>query len=245
MRCGPVRFPGVIILAVGLSGCAGVWVSSRPVYPESWPALEASRNCPDLTGTYRLVSDEAAPLVYPPGGHPREMVMFITYGDPEPVPALGRRVLAWHLAGAFEDADPEVWGPLAVDAPPLDSAPAGPEDGPARGWVEIRGPEGDTLAVRAGRDGTPFLEMELREESPGLWTYKSHVYQCEGGGVAIIGSFPPPPVENPHGASAAIGAQFTFYRAVDGSLVALEAAHTGVRDGNMVFKKWWRWRRLE
>jgi len=245
MRCGPVRFLSVLIVAVGLPGCAGVWVSSRPVYPADWPAMEISQACPDLSGRYRMVSDEAAPLVYPPGGHPRQMIMFVSYGDPEPVPTLGRRVLAWHLAGAFQDRDVELWNSLATNASPLDSNPVAAAEDAAAGWVEIRGPDGDTLAVRAGRDDAPFLEIELREESKGLWTYKSHVFQCEAGGVAIVGSFPPPPVENPYGSSAAIGAQFTFYRTIDGSLVALEEAHTGVGGGNMVFKKWWRWRRLE
>jgi len=246
MRCGPVRFVSVLIVAVVLPGCAGVWVSSRPAYPDSWPALETSQACPDLAGTYRLVSDEAAPLVYPPGGHPRQMIMFVSFGEPEPVPTLGRRVLAWHLAGVFQDRDGELWSALAAQAPPLDSDPAGTDEGATPGWVEIRSAAGDVLEVRAGRSDETFMEVKLRRESQGFWTAKSHVYQCEAGGLAIIGSFPPPPVENPHGyPSAAIGAEFTFYPAADGSLVALEEAYTGVTGGNMVFKKWWRWRRLE
>lgn len=245
MRCGPVRIMGVLIVAVGLPGCAGVWVSSRPVYPGSWPALETSQACPDLAGKYRLVSDEAAPLVYPPRGHPRQMIMFVSFGEPEPVPTLGRRVLAWHLAGAFQDRDVELWSALATNAPPQGSDPAAADEGETAGWVQIGGVAGEALEVRAGRNGDAFIEVALSKESQGLWTYKSHVYQCEEGGVAIVGSFPPPPVENPYGSSAAIGAQFTFYRAVDGSLVALEEAHTGVGGGNMLFKKWWRWRRLE
>jgi len=78
-----------------------------------------------------------------------------------------------------------------------------------------------------------------------LWNYKSHVYECEKDGIAVVSSFPPPPEEKPTQQKGAIGAKFTFFRATDGSFIALEEAYTDVAQGNMVFSKWWRWRRIE
>ena len=110
-----------LILATCLSGCAGTWVSGRPIYPDSWPAMVTEPGCPDISGKYRALSDEAAPLVYPPGRHPREMFFFVTYGKPEPVPLLGRRILPWHLAGAFKGRDQEVWHALTQYAATIEA----------------------------------------------------------------------------------------------------------------------------
>ena len=240
----------VLIPVVGLSGCAGTWVSSRPIYPDSWPALiapDSERTCPDLSGTYRAVSDEAAPLVYPPGGHPREMFMFVSFGKPKPVPPLGRRLLPWHLAGVFQqrNEDRDVWSGLTRYAAALEADAADSDRKDEAGWAQVRELPDSTVEVRAGLHDQTLLDLVLRKEAQGLWTYKSHIYECEHGGLAVIGGFPPPPVENPTGTSIDVGAKFTFFRAADGSLVALEEAYTGVALGNMVFNKWWMWRRIE
>lgn len=239
----------LLIFSLGLSGCAGVWFSSLPVYPENWPAvaaLQAGHTCPDLSGKYRVVSDEAAPLVYPPGGHPREMFMFISYGKPLPVPPLGRRLLPWHLAGAFQHRDNDDWDALARYAAAVGADAALSDPKTDAGWVRLQKLPDDRIEVQAGLHNQKMLDFQLRKEAQGVWNYKSHVYECSDGGLVIVGNFPPPLVENPGGRpSAGIGAFFTFYRTADGSLAALEEAFTGVGGGNMVFKKWWLWRQIE
>ncbi len=230
-----------MIAAFGLSGCiAGTTTSSRPIYPADWPALTSpapGRTCPDLTGTYRAISEEAAPLVYRLGGGPHDMFMFIPVGPEEPAPPLGTRLLPWHLAGEFDEGS-ETWSSLMAFA-------AQPDLGNGAGWVRIRGEPDDALLVAAGLDDQTILQMALSRRRQGLLTYKPGRYKCEGGGVVIYGAFPPPPEENPTGAAYGVGARCTFYRAVDGSLVMLEDAYTGVPQGTMLFKKWWRWRPVE
>jgi hypothetical protein len=245
MSAERVRILAALLVAAGLPGCAGVRTSSPPVYPDDWPALVTSAECPDVSGTYRAVSDPAAPLVYPPGGHPRQMFMFVSYGEPESVPRLGRRVLPWHLAGVFpgKDDDAGAWDALAAFAARIETDATGSGTQTGGDWVEVRGPADDAIQVRAGIGDDTIVELSVRRGSAGFWTYNSHTYGCDEGGMMIASAFPPPDVENPNGRpSAAVGAWFTFYRAVDGSLVALEEAYTGVGGDNMVFKKWWRWR---
>jgi hypothetical protein len=174
------------------------------------------------------------------------MVMGVSYGKPMPVPPLGRRVLPWHVAGAFDSRDDDVWNSLATYASALDSEDRGAEKPGAIGWVEIRNAADGTLQVRAGLRDRTYVNVALSRKGQGLWTYKSHVYECAKGGIVIVGAFPPPPAENPYGMqTSGIGAEFTFYPASDGSLVALEEAYTGVTGGNMIFNKWWRWRRMD
>jgi len=227
--------------AFAISGCiAGTMASSRPVYPADWPALaspSSGRVCPDLTGTYRAVSDEAAPLVYRPGGGPHEMFMFIPVGPDEPAPPLGTRLLPWHLAGEFDEGS-ATWSSL------MDYA-AQPDLGDGAGWVRIHEQPDGALLVVVGLDDETILQMTLSRRRQGLLTYKPRRYKCGGGGVVIYGAFPPPPEENPTGATHGVGARCTFYRATDGSLVMLEDAYTGVHQGTMLFEKWWRWRLVE
>jgi hypothetical protein len=246
-RC--IHCLAVLIFTVGLSGCGGVWVSSRPIYPESWPAIVAIDNgqkCPDLSGKYRAVSEESAPLVYPPGGHPREMFMFVSYGKPVPVPPLGRRILPWHLAGAFQNIDKDAWNALARYAADVEANTTHSDQKSESDWVRVQMLPGNLIEVSAGLHNQTLLNFTVRKEAQGLWANKSHVYECKNGGLLVVSSFPPPTVENPAGRpSAIIHAVFTFYRTADGSLLALEEAYTGVGGGNMVFKKWWIWRRIE
>ncbi len=231
-----------------LSGCAGTWTSSRPIYPDSWPAIvmpDPGQTCPDISGKYLAVSDEAGPLVYPPGGHPREMFMFVTYGPPKPVPPLGRRILPWHLAGEF-DHKGEIWAALSRYNALLEDYPAKSNRKDDAGWVQVQKLQSGLIEVRAGLRDQTLLQLSLRNEAQGWWTYRTHIYECKDNGLMVYGGFPPPQVENPGNRPfAVIGAVFTFYRTADGSLAALEEAYTGVGGGNMVFNKWWIWQRLE
>jgi len=173
------------------------------------------------------------------------MSFFVTYGKPEPLPALGRRLLPWQLAGAFRETDRELWSALNDYASILDANAVCPDANTKAGWVRVDEMPNSTVKVRAGYDGRVLVNLTLRKEAQGLWTYKSGIYECKEGGLVVFGSFPPPQEENPTNQNLDVGAKFTFFRAVDGSLVALEEAYTGVNQGNMVFKKWWRWRRIE
>jgi hypothetical protein len=245
-----IHYLAVLILVAGLSGCAGTWVSSRPIYPDSWPALvvqDAGRTCPDLSGKYLAVSDEAAPLVYPPGGHPREMFMFISFGKPVPVPPLGCRLLPWHLAGVFKskDSDRDVYSALTRYAATLevDYDHCNPKD--EAGWVQVQELSNSLIDVHVGIHDQTLINFVLKKESQGLWTYKSQIYECKGGGLSIIGGFPLPLAENPMGSTHDPGAVCTFFRAVDESLVMLEDPYFGPSKQSVVFRKWWRWRRIE
>jgi hypothetical protein len=226
------------ILIASLAGCAGTWSSGRPIYPDGWPLLQGSSDCPDLSGTYRAISDEAGPLRYRPGEHPREMFLFVTHGKPEPLPPLGRRILPWHLAGVFGG---DAWNTLEGYAAVLDTTHPDADSG----WVRVTTLPHGTIGIRAGRDDHSLLELALRKEAHGRGRYTSGIYQCEDGAVVVIGAFPPPPVENPAGQNLHAGAKFRFFRAVDGSLVALEVKHADVVEGNLEFAKWWRWPRID
>ena len=161
--------------------------------------------------------------------------MLITFGKPEPVPPLGRRILPWHLAGTFQAKDSRLWNALTHYAAVL---------GDDAGWVRVHElPEGP-IEVRAGLRDQTLLDFLIGKEAQGLWAYKSLVYECEDGGLVIAGGFPPPPVENPTGSTHGVGAKCTFFRGADGSLVMLEEQYSGVPQGNMLFSKWWRWRSL-
>jgi hypothetical protein len=64
-----------------LTGC-GTMTSSLPVYPSDWPGRMAGvegPDCPDISGLYAAVSEPAAPMVYPPGGTPKEMFFIGSY----------------------------------------------------------------------------------------------------------------------------------------------------------------------
>lgn len=222
---------------LGISGCAVS--SSRPVYPDDWPALESSaagRDCPNLSGTYRAVSEEAAPLVYPRGRAPQDK-FFIPLGPPHPVPPLGLRLLPWHLAGQF-DEESATWLSLENYAALADRVSDA-------GWVRVREQPDGSIAISAGLDDETLFRVSLTSGSRSIWTNKPQVYKCNDGGLAVYGAFPPPPVENPRGQPFAVGAKSTFYPAADGSLVMLEEAYTGVDQGTMSFSKWWRWLPVE
>ena len=153
------------------------------------------------------------------------------------VPPLGLRLLPWHVAGEFDEKS-ETWLRLKDYAAQSDHLK---DDG----WVQIRERPDGSIAVRAGLHDQTLLRVTLNKKPQGFWTYKRQRYQCKGSGLVVYGAFPPPPQENPSGAPYAVGAKCTFYRAVDGSLVMLEEAYTGVPQGTMLFSKWWRWRLVE
>jgi hypothetical protein len=252
---GAVCFLCLIFLILNLSGCAGpgviagAWGSGRPIYPGSWPALDTGSDCPNLSGKYRAISEEAAPLAYAAGEHPREMFFFLTYGKPLPVPPLGRRVLSWHLTGVLESRDLNEWNSLTAYADALEAEVLHSDSQDWTGWVELQEMAEGAIEVRAGLHDKTFLKFVLRKEGQSLWAFKSHVYECKEGGISVVNTFPAPPEEKPTGQNCVIAAKFTFFRATDGSLVALEEPHayTGPAQGssNMLFKKWWRWQRIE
>jgi hypothetical protein len=241
-----IRCFAVLILAVGLARC-GIVVSSQPIYPNSWPAmatLDKGQTCPDISGTYLAVSNEAAPLVYPPGGHPREIFMFVPVGKPEPVPPLGRRILPWHLAGEF-DRKSDLWNTLGRYATTVEADVAYSDQKADTGWVRVQKLPDGLVEIRTGFRDQTLLNLALKKEVQSRWTYKSHIYTCKHGGLVVVGGFSPPPVENPTGATHGVGARCTFFRAVDGSLVMPEKQYFGPPQGNMVFNKWWRWQPIE
>ena len=242
----------VTALAACLVGCAGTWTSSDPLYPADWPALVASgdaQTCPDLTGTYRAVSDPAGPLEYPPGGHPREMFMFVTFGPPRPVPALGRRILSWQLAGADGPADGDLWSGLERFAAAMRADPAHPDGQDEVGWVRVSAGAAGRFDIDCGIAEDTLLTFVLGPSpAPSLWEalwfLPAHGYTTVDGAMVIHGAFPASPVESRPGPNRFAGGSFTFHRAVDGSLVMLESLHWAPAGGEVVFRKWWRWRRI-
>ncbi|MCP5178982.1 MAG: hypothetical protein H6993_18685 [Pseudomonadales bacterium] len=230
-----------LLTVLMLTGCVAVRVSSEPVYPENWPAWVAASGCPDISGTYHAISDAAAPLIYPPGGHPRMSLLVIPMGPLEPVPSLGRRLLPWHLAGLFSERDTTLFAQLSAFEADVNRF-ANEEGQDADAWVAVTRTAENELTISTGIGASHGPMFSIHEGRMGWWTYNSRVYQCDHGTLVVTGAFPPPAAENPRGwQDDSVGAHFTFHRAADGSLVALEEAYTGVSGGNMVFNKWWRW----
>jgi len=241
-----IRYLVILILTVGLSGC--YFGSSRPIYPASWPslsALDAGRTCPDLSGTYRAVSDEAASLVYPPGHAPQTKILFVPIEKLEPSPPLGLRILPWHLAGSLGEEKSDLWNALIHYSALLDIYTANFDHKDDAGWVRVQELPDALIEVDAGLHDQMLLHFALKKEAQGFWHYRSHIYECKNGGLVVFSGFIPPRIENPTGATNGVGARCTFFRAVDGSLVMLEAPYTGVQQGTMSYQKWWRWRRIE
>ena len=252
MYANYIRYLAVLIFAVSASGCGTL--GDRPVYPESWPPLaelDTGSACPDISGKYRAVSDEPGPLIYPPGRHPREHMFFIpdwVTKPPPPRPPRGRRILPWVLSGTFQEKSPEDWSALTHYAAALeaDSADSLPED--ESGWAQVSQLPDGVIEIRAGLHDQTLLKLVIRKEEEPLFTSKSHVYQCHGGLLSTRGSFPPPSVENPYHSTSNVISWFTFYRAVDGSLVMTELQFSGpLREPvNSPHKEeWWHWRRIE
>ncbi len=208
----------------------------RPLYPADWPARDLGHQQPDLSGVYRAVSEEAAPLVYPPGGHPRRWGLFGDRDELMPSPKLGRRVLPWMLAGVFRPNDP-AWGEMLRYQQSLTT-----ESGKESAWVRIRQDKDGRIEIRAGIGDVVKFVHELRHEEIGTRGYPSaYTYDWEDGGMLVISGFPEPHEENPNGGIA--HANCYFYRARDGSLVMAEEMFHG--RGTLKFKKWWRWRRMD
>lgn len=245
------------LLSLALSGCAGTVKSSRAIYPENWPALakpESGRECPDLSGTYLALSDEAPPLVYPAGGQPSRMILSVPYGGPVPLPTLGKRVLTWHLAGmraelrgasikagmSFKDYEAQ-WDALARYAALVEADAVHPDGGARTGLVRIREMDGGVLEVHAGLHDRNVLSLRVKKYPPRAWTYQNSSYKCRDGGLLITSYFLPPDVENPAGLPETYS-DGTFYRAVDGSLVMLEESSVSITNAyTSPFQKWWRW----
>lgn len=227
-------------LAALVAGCAGTYTSSTPVYPKDWPARltsEDASGCPDLSGTYRAVSEPAAPLVYPPGGAPAEMAFLVPYAKAK-TPPLGRRMLAWHLAGKFGPNDPLLHD-LKRFAAAINDADAA--------WVRVLPGVDGKINVTCGLRHEAIVRFDLAPRNPDkseFWNYQPG-YICRNGSLIVRGVFPVPAAErghtnneDPHAAGV-----FTFSRATDGSLVMLEDLYWS-QGQEVVFAKWWRWRRI-
>jgi hypothetical protein len=247
-----------VVGAMGLCGCAGTVKSGRPIYPEDWPAIAEvapGAKCPDLSGTFEALSDEAPPLVYA-GQSPRKTILLVPYGGPVPMPMLGRRVLTWHLAGmraelrgssikagiSYGEYQAQ-WGALTHFAALVEAAAAHPDGRAGNGLVKVREQDEGVIEVDAGLRDQTILSFRLKEYPRGAWwqTYQDASYQCRDGGLVIWSYFLPPDIENPAGLSESYSTA-TFYRAVDGSLVMLEESPAGIANAyTSPFQKWWRW----
>jgi hypothetical protein len=227
----------IAVASLVISGCiAGTTGSGTPIYPANWPAIvpTSGHACPRLTGTYAALSEQAAPLVYRPGGRPQEKFMFVPIGPPEPTPALGRRLLPWHLAGEFDETS-EIWKQLkqfSIQAS---------VDGNA-GAVDVRELPDGVIQVRVLVNQQPFLQFDLHEGQR-HWTYAPQRYECRSGALIVHGSFLPPQQENPIGAPGGVAVVNSFYAGVDGSLLMLEVPVGGSVGQDGLFQKWWRWRK--
>lgn len=244
--------------AMGLCACAGTVKSGRPIYPEDWPAIAEvapGARCPDLSGTYQALSDEAPPLVYA-GQPPHKMMLLVPYGGPVPIPMLGRRVLTWHLAGmraelrgssikagiSYEDYQAQ-WDALARFAALVEAAAAHPDGSADNGLVKVQWQYEGVIEVDAELRDQTIVSFRLKKYPRGAWwqTYQNASYECRDGGLVIWSYFLPPDVENPAGLSENHSTA-TFYRAVDGSLVMLEESPGSITtEYTSPFQKWWRW----
>jgi hypothetical protein len=227
---------GVLALLL-LGGCAGTMTSSVPIYPPDWPSRvggDDATACPDLSGTYCAVSEPAAPLVYPPGGAPKESVMFVPYATAKAPAALGRRNLAWHLASRFDKNEPLARFAVIADGQ-ADAA-----------WVRLTAGNEGVIKIMAGVKGETLVSFDLvprnRRKSE-LWNYQPG-YTCRQGKLLVRGGFPVPKEEQQYATKDPFAAGlFTFERAEDGSLVMLEDLYWS-QGAEISFQKWWRWRRL-
>lgn len=238
-----------VALAACLTGCAGTWVSSEPLYPADWPAPEASTaqgDRADLSGTYRALSDPAGPLEYPPGGHPREMFFFVTFGPPVPPPRLGRRILPWHLAGCAGPEDQELWSALERFADALEPDAEHPDGREELGWVRLVERGEGTLDVACGVGGETLCSFALEPApagSGGIWRLPRGSTLVDGA-LVVHGAYRVSPLECSPGAERVAAGTFAFRRAVDGSLLMLESPSWAPAGGEVVFRKWWRWRTI-
>lgn len=240
------------LAALGLF-CAGcVTSSSEPIYPADWPALVKSKpdgSVPDLTGTYRAVSEPAAPLEYPSGGRPQEWFFFVPIGGRVPNPSLGRRTLAWHLAGLSGKDDGELWKGLERFSAALMPDARHPDGREDLGWVRLSRGAADAIDVRCGVDSETILEFVLERDTDSTFLAelgsRPSGYAVVDGGVQVCSTFPASPAECSPGPDATAVGYFTFHPAADGSIVMLESLYGAPAGGEIAFQKWWRWRRIE
>lgn len=241
-------------LLVLLPACvpACVSVSAEPLYPAAWPPRTLQLGdapATDLCGTYHAVSDPAPALEYPRGGRPQESFFCVPMGPPVPLPPLGRRVLAWHLAGSAGPADGDLWRGLERFAAALGADDDHPDGRDDLGWVRVERVEGDRYDVQCGVDGETLASFELAPSpSQGLfarlWTVPPG-YVVDAGALVVHSVFPAGLVERSPGAHGLAGGSFTFWRSADGSLVMLESPHYAPPGGEVSLRKWWRWRPVQ
>lgn len=241
-----------LFFALPGGGCGGTVCSSSPLYPSDWPPIvrdASSEQPPDLSGTYRAVSEPAGPLVYPSGGDPYQMVMFIPVGGPIATPTLGRRLLPHYFAGIGHDQQlqqREVFYFLA-ELDPDEDHPDGHED---RGWVRLtRKPVDNCYRVEFGVDGLPPHAFDFDPRKAPAWhqdlLHLTNANSMYDGALKYYGVLLVSHAESSNGRLGTSGATFTVYKAADGSIVILESPYWAQAGGEVVFKKWWRWRRID
>ena len=244
----------LITLALLLAGC-GTRESSVPLYPSDWPALVkgSGESCPDISGTYRAVSEPVGPLLYPKGGAPREDLFFIKIGE-VPTPKLGRRVLPWHLAVRPSEDVRDSLASFDLLLRPDDAHPDGKVD---LGWVRITRADAGQFRIECGVDEQVMFAFMLKPapaQSPVEWLVSSpRGYVVDDGALATYCSITASKMEhvylNKYGKALDYyedaGGYFTFRCAADGSLVMVENLfYQRTRSNSLSFQKWWRWRRI-
>ncbi len=241
-----LRNSSLILIELLFVGCA-THPGYTPLYPSDWPAIVRASKLeepPDLSGTYRAVSEPASPFVYSSDPSFRPWGA----GDPlrtpyEPQP-VGRRLLPAFFCGtgvAMKRERSEVYYFLAELEPDADH-PDGRED---RGWVRLtRKPATHSYRVEFGVDGLPphAFEFDPMQTAKGFWAhFDSHTSAAlADGGLGTWATYSLSMLEGLGWAAA----ELTMYRAADGSLVVLEDAFWA-NSSQGLFQKWWRWTRIE
>ncbi|MBS0197270.1 MAG: hypothetical protein JSR77_10975 [Planctomycetes bacterium] len=246
----------LLFVALFLPGCAGTWCSGEPLYPKDWPPIVAAAtdHAPaDLSGTYRAVSDPVGPMEYGPGDAPREMIFFISYGDPKTPPVVGRRILPWHLIGFQDEKHADVLKQLEAFSVALKPDAQHPDGQDDLGWVRLkcsRPGESNGIIMECGVDREPMVTTTLvptPKQTPVDWltTMPGGYRILEDGAYEINSSFPASALEHFPDSTRNAAGTFRFYRTADGSLVMLESLHFAPAGGEVTFQKWWHWRRIE
>lgn len=231
----------------------GTTSSSVPLYPADWPALQKAGNRDSTTeplhGIYRALSEPAGPLVYSRGGSPREIFFLVPVSGARPAPELGRRNLAWHIAGLLALPDGgEPWQELERFTAALEPDAEHPDGREDRGWVKLSDGGAGVLRIECGVGDEVLATLRLAPEPErtfleAMWT-STRGYRAEDGGLGVTAAFPLSPVERDPGGGNIAAGRFTFYRADDGSLVMLENLVGTPSGDSLAFRKWWRWPRL-
>jgi|APFre7841882793_1041355.scaffolds.fasta_scaffold02405_2 hypothetical protein len=238
----------LLVFAPLVAGCDGIPTSSEPYYPADWPAIVRANDDVeqvDISGTYRVLSEQGAPLIYPSDGQVQSSIALIPLGDPEQPPRVGRRALPWYFIGFINNQTAiEKLGYFLTKLRPNAQHPDGHED---VGWVRIsRKSKDEGYTVEVGIGDEPQFEYQFTPRppegsgpryigfTPGYWPFD--------GGLRCLGPVRVSMDESPNGWPGYASVTATMYRAVDGSLIVLEDPFRATIGGEVNFQKWWRWK---